>query len=99
MLYGIQSRNMDKAGGTRMNTKLKEMIKDSTLCSNNLQVKFYLGELKKKLKKMNADESLLELVNDSQEVLRIMKHQGQKMEDRLKNYYSKISELGFIRKK
>lgn len=83
-----------------MDTKTKDLIKDSTLCSNNLQVKFYLQELKKKLKKISVtDEDVLNLISDSQEVLKVMKRQGAHMEARLKNYYSKITDLGFVRKK
>lgn len=82
-----------------MDTKTKDLIKDSTLCSNNLQVKFYLQELKKKLKKLGvADEDVLDLISDSQEVLKAMKRQGQKMEDRLRKYYNAIIGLSFVRK-
>ena len=82
-----------------MNTKVRNLIKDSTLCNNNLQVKFYLQELKKKLKKLGvSDESVLDLINDSQEVLRVMKKQGQRIEDRCRQYRNSVEALGFVRK-
>ena len=82
-----------------VDTKTKDLIKDSTLCSNNLQVKFYLQELKKKLKKIGVtDEDVLNLISDSQEVLKVMKRQGQKIEDRARDYRRHIEALGFVRK-
>ena len=82
-----------------MNAKIKDLTKGSTLCNNNLQVKFYLQELKKKLKKLGVlDEGILDLINDSQEVLRIMKKQGQRIEDRCRQYRNSVEALGFVRK-
>lgn len=82
-----------------MNTKVRNLVKGSTLCNNNLQVKFYLQELKKKLKKLGvSDESVLDLINDSQEVLRVMKKQGQNMENRMRAYHDSVISLGFVRK-
>ena len=83
-----------------MKDKIRKLTKESTLCNNNLQVKFYLNSIKKILKKLGiTDEFLSELINDALETLRIMKKQGQKLEDRCRLYRSHIESCGFVRKK
>lgn len=83
-----------------MENKVRELIKEDTLCNNNLQVKTYLANMKKRLKKLGIkDDELSELINDSLETLRIMKRQGQRMEDRLRAYFTAITSLSFERVK
>lgn len=83
-----------------MEDKTRELVKGDTLCSNNLLVKHYLNTLKKRLKKLGiADEDVYELINDGLEVLRVMKKQGQKLEDRARLYRSHIEACGFKRVK
>ena len=72
--------------------------KEETLCSNNLQVKHDLQQLKKKLKKLGVvDEEIYSHINEGLEVLRVMKKQGQAMENRLYAYVKAITSLSFVR--
>jgi len=82
-----------------MNDKVRKLIKESTLCNNNLQVKFYINSMKKRLKELGvADEILSELMNDALETLRVMKKSGQSLENRCRLYRSHIEACGFVRK-
>lgn len=80
-----------------MSEEQKQIIQN-TLCNNNLQVQFNLKLLKKKLKELKTkDEDMFILINNSLEVLRTMKKQGQSMENRLKLLKTHIEACGFKR--
>lgn len=84
-----------------MENNVKKLAKNNTLCNNNLQVKFYLNNIKKRLRELKVkDEEISELLNNSLEVLRTMKKQGQSMENRLKLFnYAICKILGYKRDK
>lgn len=77
-----------------MNTKTS----NDTICNNNLLVQANLATLKRKLKaqKIKNDE-LYDLINNSLEILRKMKKQGQSLESRTRKYRESIEALGFVR--
>ena len=67
-----------------------------TLCNNNSWVQFKLKQLRKMCK--NNPEMTL-LVNECLDILRYMKWQGQRMENRMRRYLDSIERLGFERKR
>lgn len=76
--------------------------KRDTLCSNNMVVKDNLTTLRAMLRKLNVqDPKIFTLIDESRNTLKIMKTQGQKMENRLYKYHEALCKLGFkrIRKK
>lgn len=79
------------------------MISDkmkNTLCFNNLCVKENFNKLKKLIKQLGiTNVELIAIINDGLETLRVMKKQGQKLEDRCRKYRYSIESLGFTRKK
>ena len=64
-----------------------------TLCNNNNWVQFKLKQLRKNCKQA---ENIL-LINECLDILRYMKTQGQRMENRLKFYVNHIESMGFKR--
>ena len=66
-----------------------------TLCNNNIWVQFKLKQLRKKCQK-NPEMTLL--INECLDILRYMKRQGQRMENRMRKYLGSIEKLGFERK-
>ena len=77
-----------------MNTK----INNDTICNNNLLVQANLVTLKRKLKANKLkDNELYDLINNSLEILRKMKKQGQNLESRTRKYRESIEALGFVR--
>lgn len=72
--------------------------KAETLCNNNLSVKETFTRLRAKLKKLGVkDQEIYDLINDGRETLRVMKLQGQHMENRLRLYHDTLSKLSFVR--
>ena len=65
----------------------------ATLCNNHNQIMYNLKEMKK----LTKDEKIRELINETLEISRFCKKQGQRMENRLKSYKDAITELGFQR--
>lgn len=77
-------------------------IKDFTLCQNNNFVSGNLRDLKKYLKKNGClllpdEKHMCKIINACLEDLRIMKKQGQRMENRMKLTRRAIEKLGYIR--
>ena len=65
----------------------------STICNNHNQIIYNLQQMKK----YSKDEELRKLINESLEIVRFCKKQGQRMENRLKQYKEAIENLGFKR--
>lgn len=74
-------------------------MENKTLCNNNLEVQSNLKELKKLLKSARFNPEIIELINNSLQILRTMKKQGQKIENRCRKYRNSIEALGFHRNK
>lgn len=71
-----------------------------TLCNNHNLVKHNLQQLKKIIlsNKENIDrEATRMLINETLDVVRYCKTQGQRMENRMGKYRRAIEDLGFIR--
>ena len=64
-----------------------------TLCNNHNQVIYNLQQLKKNVQ----GEATRRLINETLDVVRYCKKQGQRMEDRMKAYVRSINDLGFVR--
>lgn len=71
-----------------------------TLCNNHNLVKHNLQQLKKIIlsNKENIDrEATRMLINETLDIVRYCKTQGQRMENRMSKYRRAIEDLGFIR--
>lgn len=64
-----------------------------TLCNNHNTVIHNLQQLKKNVQ----GEATRRLINETLDVVRYCKKQGQRMEDRMKSYMFHITALGFQR--
>lgn len=85
---------------TKEKTEINENYKKETLCSNNLQVQFNLKQLKKFLKdKRYNTEDIQKILSNSIAILKYMKKQGQKLENRCRKYLYAIEGCGFVRVK
>lgn len=85
---------------TKEKAELGRQYKKETLCSNNMQVQFNLKQLKKVLKSQNYNtEDLQKLLSENITILKYMKKQGQKLENRCKKYLYAIESCGFVRVK
>lgn len=64
-----------------------------TLCNNHNQIMHNLKQIKKLIK----NEEVRKILNETLEISRYCKKQGQRMENRMRDYYDSILKLGFQR--
>lgn len=65
----------------------------STICNNHNTVIHNLQQMKK----LTKSPELRKLINETLEYVRYCKKQGQRMENRMREYKEAIEDLGFIR--